>query len=186
MTDQKKPMPEFSFIIELEDIPEEGASYTLAAGEEERSGLAARFGLQSIGRLEADVRLEWIKRNKALVVTGSISADVVQTCVVTLEPVPAKVDEPIDLTFARNVDAIAEFVDPEEAEPLEGETLDLGELVAEELSLGLDPYPRSPDIDPAALELGPGATYSTDDEPSEETPRGNRPFEVLAGLRRKN
>lgn len=35
-------------------------------------------------------------------------------------------------------------VERDEPEPLEGTILDLGEIVAEELALSLDPYPRGP------------------------------------------
>jgi uncharacterized metal-binding protein YceD (DUF177 family) len=186
MTEKSDLRPEFSVEVALDDLPDEGASYRLSADEAAREALSKRFGLVGLGRFDAEVTLNWVKRGKVLALTGHVSADVVQSCVVTLEPVPATVEEDIGITFARDVDAAAEVIDPDEAEPLEGEILDIGEIVSEELSLALDPYPRSPNIDPAALALGPGASYMTEDEAVEGDSAKNRPFEVLAGLRPKH
>lgn len=186
MTGQSELRPEFTVEVVLADLPDEGATYRLSADDGAREALARRFGLVGLGRLDAELTLTWVKRDRVLALTGKISADVVQSCVVTLEPVPATVEEDIDITFARDVDAAAEVIDPDEAEPLDGDTLDIGEIVSEELSLALDPYPRSPNIDPAALALGPGATYVSEDEAVEGESAKNRPFEVLAGLRPKH
>ena len=65
-------------------------------------------------------------------------------------------------------------VPPVDREKLTGDSLDLGEIIAEELVLSLDPYPRKPGI---ALETGPGG------EAGEPRPSG--PFEALAALKRK-
>ena len=48
-----------------------------------------------------------------------------------------------------------EVADLEDAEPLVGEIIDLGEIIAEEFSLSLDPYPRREDIDLAEIDFGP-------------------------------
>jgi uncharacterized metal-binding protein YceD (DUF177 family) len=186
MSQNKEIQPEFSVEVALEDLPEEGATYRLSADATVRAELAARFGILALDRFDAELNLSWVRKGQVLSLTGHLSADVVQSCVVTLEPVPATVEEEVDIVFAREVDAAAEVVDPDEAEPLEGDILDIGEIVSEELSLALDPYPRSPNIDPAALVLGPGATYLTEDEAPDGEPAGNRPFEVLAGLRPKH
>ena len=56
--------------------------------------------------------------------------------------------------------------------PLEGDSVDIGEAVAEELSLSLDPYPRA-----AGAQIE-GAEPAAD--------AGHRPFEVLARLKGKH
>ena len=81
----------------------------------------------------------------------------------TLEPVPAQVEAEFDRLFSRDLpeEASGEVeIDPEaeSPEPLVGHVLDLGEVLAEELSLALDPYPRSPDADRLLAEVqGPQA-----------------------------
>lgn len=64
----------------------------------------------------------------------------------TFEPVPATIDAPFEVVFARQPDEDADDeidVDPniDDPEPLESDELDVGEIVAQELSLALDPYP---------------------------------------------
>ena len=61
--------------------------------------------------------------------------------------------------------------------------------MAEELSLSLDPYPRRADIDPASLDLGPGAALLSEDaaaQESRDSAKKDNPFEVLAALKPKN
>tara|TARA_R110002072_G_scaffold14107_26_gene58882 strand:- start:359 stop:913 length:555 start_codon:yes stop_codon:yes gene_type:complete len=178
------PTPEFSVGITLDSLGEDVREIDLEADRQQRAALAARFGLVSLDSFRAHLTLVWLKTGKVLSVTGRISADVTQNCVVTLDPFPATVAEEVDIVFARNSADTADIVDPDDVEPLEGETLDLGEIVAEELSLALDPYPRHPNIDPAALELGPGASLMTEEE-AEKGPKRANPFEILAELKPK-
>src|SRR5690606_17224778 len=83
-------------------------------------------------------------------VEGQLRAAAKQRCVVTLGPVPVTLDEPFDLEIqqvARGTEAGPELdVELEAPEPLEGGRLDLGELVAQQFSLALDPYPRAPGV----------------------------------------
>lgn len=184
MTTRTDIQPEFSVVVDLDDLPEGETAYDLVADADERAALAARFGLLSLDRFEAQLRLHWLEPGTLLALNGTLSADMVQSCVVTLEPVPSRIDEPVEMLFARDGEASADFVGSEDAEPLEGDRLDIGEIVAEELSLSLDPYPRSPNAEESALRLGPGATLSSDDQP-EGGLRRNNPFEVLADINSK-
>ena len=176
--------PEFSVEIKLDSISDEPREYHLKPDIEAKSALARRFGLLSIDTFEAHLTLAWLKAGRILSVTGRISAHVKQSCVVTLEPVSATVEENVAIVFARNPAGTGDVVDPEEVEPLEGEILDIGEIVAEELSLALDPYPRHPDVDPSALELGPGARLVSEDEEA-KAPKRENPFGILAQLKPK-
>jgi uncharacterized metal-binding protein YceD (DUF177 family) len=109
-------------------------------------------------RLEAS--FDVTRRGRSgLHVVGRVSATVIQTCVVTLEPLENEVDEDIDIAFspaaASSFDEhVGEVEVPLEdaPEPLIGGAIDLGAIATEFLVLGLDPYPRKPD---AVLELPP-------------------------------
>jgi len=141
--------PEFSRIVRLSDIGGTPRAEHVEAKPAERAALVERFGLDSLDRLEADLT---VRREAAGVrVKGRVRAEAAQVCVVSGEPVPAKVDEPVDLLFA---DDIAPTNADEEIElsegdldilPLEGEAIDLGEAVAQSFGLALDPYPHAPD-----------------------------------------
>ena len=58
---------------------------TIEANEAERAALARRLGLVAIDRLTASVRLHAEFGRDLIRVTGRLEADVVQTCVVTLD-----------------------------------------------------------------------------------------------------
>lgn len=176
--------PEFSVEINLDSVGDEPRQLDLEANQEQKAALARRFGLVSIDSFGAHLTLTWLKPGRILSVNGRISAAVTQSCVVSLNPVPATVTEEVEIVFARNSADTGDIIDPNEVEPLEGETLDLGEVVSEELSLALDPYPRHPDIDPAALKLGPGASLVTEEEAS-AAPKKANPFGILAELKPK-
>jgi len=154
---------EFSRPLAAEAVPPGGMSLRLAASPAECVLLARRFELIGLTRLEGEVRVEPVGATGSIHLAGQLSADVVQQCVVTLEPVPARVEAEFDRLFSQDLpeEAPGEVeIDPEaEApEPLVGHQLDLGEVLAEELSLALDPYPRSPDADRLLAELqGPQA-----------------------------
>ena len=158
------PAPEFSRPVTL---PRHGhvERWRIAADEGERASLARRFGLLAIERFEADVALTRLREGARL--EASIEAEVVQECVVTLEPVRNRVTDEFSLLYgsaapAEHEDAVVE--------PLEGDSLDVGEAAAQQLSLALDPYPRAAG---AALE-----------EPDAEGPRPDHPFAALARLKK--
>ena len=184
---RKPDAPEFSFIVRPADLGDEPAAYALEATAAERAALAARFDLIDLEALAVDMTVEWLRGRAFLRVAGRIRATVVQRCVVTLQPVRGRIDEPFDILFEAEdrsgKDVVVEF---EDVEPLPDEALDIGEVAAEELALMLDPYPRAPD---AALEqagFGPREkAVGGESTAGEPDPTGsNRPFEVLAALKR--
>ena len=119
----------------------------LEASPAERAALAEVLDLQAIDRLVAKLTLRRLSSG-LIEVKGALESEVVQTSGVTLEPVPAKVAETFRLTFgdAQPEPDLSEididFEDSDPPEPILDGKIDLGALVAEQLSLGLDPYPR--------------------------------------------
>src|SRR5262245_28423260 len=87
-----------------------------------------------------------------VVVEGRLRGKIVQACVLTLDPVAQDLDETFRIVFKKD---LLDERDPESGEavvsaqadapePLTGNLLDVGEIVAEQLSLAADPYPRRP------------------------------------------
>lgn len=152
--------PEFCRTVDADTISEAPRQIEISADEAERRRLAGRFGLKAIDSLSADVRL--VRRAGILHADGHVRADVVQSCVVTDEPLPAHVDAPFNVRFVP--DAYAHTPDEElelsaedcDTLPLDGGRIDLGELAAETLALALDPFPRSARADAALQEAGMG------------------------------
>lgn len=149
---------ELTMLVHVDRLPAAGQPFRLHANEVERAALAKRFDLAALDRLEAEGRVDPLREVDGVRVSGRLRADVVQSCVVTFEPVAATIDAPFEVLFARQPDDGADDeidVDPnvEDPEPLESDELDVGEIVAQELSLALDPYPRSPSADRVMTEV---------------------------------
>ena len=162
--------------VAVEDIPEEGQTFTLEADDETRAAIAQVAGLRELPQLGAtfDVTRHG---GGGLRVVGQVSAIAGQTCVVTLEPLLNPVEENVELHFMPQIAAPGLLAEKEpgperpgarwnDPEPLIGGVVDLGELATEFLILGLDPYPRKP-----------GAVF----EASQERAAEAGPFAALAG-----
>jgi uncharacterized metal-binding protein YceD (DUF177 family) len=168
--------PEFSREVRLDELSLHERRYEIEANEAERAALAKRFSLEGIGRLAADVRLKLEPGGRMVRLVANLTADVVQTCVVTLESVPGHIETGFEMLYDCTAKPVGREVEVEAGDidvmPLEGDALDIGEAVAEELALSLDPFPRAP-----------GAKVESVEMPQEP---GNRPFEILARFKAKH
>ncbi|MBT8459420.1 MAG: DUF177 domain-containing protein [Boseongicola sp.] len=111
-----------------------------------------------------------------------LGATVVQSCVVTLDPVTSRIEEDTSRRYLAdmpNAPEAAEFEMPEDdtAEALP-ETLDLSAVMEEALALALPPWPRAPGVDPVEIAVTePGQTPMSDDDV--------KPFAALKSLQQK-
>ncbi|PKU25564.1 YceD family protein [Telmatospirillum siberiense] len=170
---------EFSRPVQVDRFGHDERRYDIEANGEERAALAERYGILSVDSFTAHLRLRRISGER-LLLKGRFSADVVQSCVVSLEPVSAHLEEDFSLVYAADLDEEDVEVDiglteEDPPEPIEGGVIDLGEAAAEHLALALDPFPRAP-----------GASFQGGDEPPEpEPPPKVSPFAALASLKKK-
>ena len=156
--------PEFSRRVELARLGALEAVYPIAAEPDERAALARRFDLLALDRLEAEVRLKRSSRDLVRV-EGELSAEVVQACVVSLEPVRSSIREAFSLLYGaveEDRDVLVDL-DSEIVEPFDGSAIDIGEAVAQQLALALDPYPRA---EGASLAESVGGAGSEGDGPA--------------------
>lgn len=150
--------PEFSRPIDAETISDAVRSLEIDADEAERRRVAGRFRLKSLDRLSARISLS--RKAGIIHADGVVAAEVVQACVVTDEPMPAKINAAFSVRFVPDAfgssdeDEVELSADDCETLPLEEGRIDLGELVAETMALALDPYPRSAAADEVINELG--------------------------------
>ena len=176
--------PEFSRLLQVDRQSPPQHSFNIEATAEERAALAKRFGLVALGSLKASGSLETLDNGRRAFLKARLTAEVTQSCVVTLEPVKSQIDESFSLEFDADADPTAltepEIPDdlevflaqPDPPDPLVDGVVDVGECVAEHLALALPAYPRAPEVDfsePMVLEI-----------PEES------PFKALAGLIKKD
>lgn len=164
--------PELSRLVMVERLNAQKPHVeAIEASPEECEALAKRFELQDLKNFKATAYAQRVSGGKLVRVWGDLQADVVQTCVVSLAPVPSHVQAQYETFFTEEklaADIDAEFShdnDEDLPEEIENGAIDLGEVVAQYLSLELDPYPRAPD---AELE--------------DVLPAKQNPFSVLLGL----
>lgn len=159
----------------VDDIPETGLHLEIEASATARAELAKLAGLRDLPRLSA--LFDLARKGAGVQVRGQVSAQVGQTCVVTLEPIENAVQEAVDLEFAPasgpapKVKVARKRVagDDEGPEPLVGGIVDLGALAAEFLILGIDPYPRKA-----------GAEFAA----PQQDDAGEHPFAALESLKK--
>ncbi|HEY5207988.1 MAG TPA: DUF177 domain-containing protein [Stellaceae bacterium] len=137
----------FSRSVDVARLGAGEARYDLSANPTERAVLAQRFDLVALHRFEAHVTLRRVPGGMVRL-EASLSADLVQADVVTLDPVPGHVEDEFALLFADEADD-AGVIDPnaDPIEPLIDGRIDIAEAVAQQLSLAIDPYPRAPAAD---------------------------------------
>ena len=164
-------LPEFSRRQLLTAPPQAGVAEVLEATPAECAALAKRFGIEALRHFSARFTRKPYPGG-GLMLEGRIKAETVQLCVVSLEPVTEHLDNPFTLVVLPPEAAPSEDPDgPDEIETDATGQFDLGEALAEELSLSLNPYPRTA-----------GAHLPVDlEDASGEAPRN--PFAKLAALR---
>jgi uncharacterized metal-binding protein YceD (DUF177 family) len=141
---------EFSHVIKLSEVGSQSRSIQLSADEVARTGLMARFDLAALDSLKAEISLA--HDAEGVVATGRFTADLAQYCIASHVPVPAKMDEAIHIRFIPEPVVSGEVELELEADDCDtmfhdGQTIDLGESVAQSLGLALNPYPRSPEAE---------------------------------------
>jgi uncharacterized metal-binding protein YceD (DUF177 family) len=183
-----KPLKsEIERLVDVERMGNRGAALDIVASDGERAALAKRFGFLGLPAFSARVTLD-LKPGRQVVVEGRLRGKVIQACILTLDPVTQELDDAFRIVFQQDM---AEERDPESGEallsaqadapePLAGNMLDVGEIVAEQLSLAADPYPRRPGVKLEDVLPKP----RNNARPARNEPR-RHPFAGLATLRDK-
>jgi uncharacterized metal-binding protein YceD (DUF177 family) len=173
--------PDFARVMEIRQIRDlDEFPFDIAPTEAEAAALARLLAAQAVRKLRFAGRLLRLARGGWLL-EATLGATVVQSCVVTLEPVSTRIDQPVRRRFLpQDGAARAELVvDPDEDDEIEplGERIDLGLVATEALALALPAYPRKPG---ARLDEGLAGHAAAAPDEAEV-----KPFAALAALRGK-
>lgn len=166
--------------VRVTDI-EDNALETIEATGPERAAIATLLDLQALDRLCFDYRLRRGGGGRVHL-AGRLKAALTQTCVVSLEPVGASVDVPVEMEFwpaplVEDLEQKAE--EPGQAgllewpEAIADGMIDLGPVVYETLATALDPYPKKE-----------GASFQWSQGAPEAEARESGPFAALKQLKK--
>ncbi len=179
--------PEFSIPMAAADVPQNGTHVPFEANEEERAALAKRFDLLELSSFKGKVAIKpW--RRHGLSLEGRFTAEVLQACVATLEPIASRLSQDFALHFlpAEMIDhdaaaaaageIIVDVQSEDPPEPIDNGQIDVGEIMSEQLAVAIDPYPKKP-----------GATFQGLGEAVvEEGDKPANPFAALEKLKKKD
>ncbi len=189
---EKQQKSEIERMVDLDRMGAGGSTaLEINATETERAALAKRFGFLGLPAFSARVTVDR-RAGAQVVVEGRLRGRIVQACILSLDPVTQELDDAFRVVFQQD---LTEERDPESGEavlnaqadapePLAGNMLDVGEIIAEQLSLVADPYPRRPgvkleDVLPKPRNAGKGG--QREGKPDQR----RHPFAGLAALRDK-
>ena len=153
-------------------------AFDLKPSAAERKAIAQALGIAGVkkltftGALAPQGRSDWTLEAK-------LGATVVQDCVLTLDPVTTRIDEPVARRYMADIPEIEaseiEMALDEAIDPLPV-TLDVAQVMIEALSLALPTYPRAPGAELGTVAITtPGQTPMSDDDA--------KPFAGLGALR---
>ncbi len=176
-------------VFALDHLGEDGRTFQIETTDIERRRLAEWLKVEAVVALRAEGAIEAAQGAIDVIVHGDITGEVVQRCVVTLAPFTQHLDFAFDRRYSARLsdewdvygtEAEEIFLDLEAepmVDPLPSAGLDLGAVIAEELALRIDDYPRSPAL--VTPEGEAGAVASAEAPENRDDPR-SRPFSGLA------
>jgi hypothetical protein len=144
-----------SFKANVARLPQKGMPVVIEANAAQREALAAAHDLVSVECFRANLLVTSWKRN-GVQVAGTVEADIIQACVLTLEPLESTIRENVEglflpedsklgrLGFHGGGEMLLDAEGPDSPETFFGDTIDVGALTEEFFGLAIDPYPRKP------------------------------------------
>ena len=169
---------ELEWVHAVQDIPETGLHVERSASPEEREAIARTLELIACSRL--DVRYDIAVRGDGhFRLTGTLDAEVEQSCVVTLEPLTGHVAESYSVDYWPESEipepsgGVVDVHDEPDLEPIVGGRINVGRVVFESLAGAIDLFPRKPGVTLEETRAAPEGGTS------------DSPFAVLARIRRK-
>ncbi|MCF6214799.1 MAG: DUF177 domain-containing protein [Emcibacter sp.] len=181
---------EFSRPIDVTTVGKNGRHFNFQATETEKSALAFRFDVLEIMRLDAKADIAPAKKGQYKL-TVSYNVKLKQACSISLEAIVDDLSGNFTVILqhpprvpnkqSQKEDLEIDFVYEEgDIEYINSNLVDVGELIAQYISLEINPYPRRPDA--TGEELGQKIIQEEDVNLSQEK---KSPFAVLKSLKHK-
>ncbi len=169
MEKSKKEEKGLNKVLFLGEIGPDGWHGDFVATPAQCAKIAERFEIPSVKSLTAHVNATI--EEDLIRVYGHIKAELERICVVSLDPCEEMLDTDFEALFAENIPVIKEGEMEDDIVPIERGRLDIFDIVAEQVGLNMNPFPRKPDVSGDYMEKGDS---------------GNRPFANLKNLIKKD
>ena len=149
----EKDRKKFSFKVNVGHVSTNPVTVFLEADPDERKALADRWNVDRVDAVIAELALSRWKRD-GVRIKGRVEADIVQHCVVSLEPVTDHIDESFEALYVPEGSKLARIVTdesgemvveaegPDVPESFAGDSIDVGAVCEEFVVLAINPYPR--------------------------------------------
>jgi len=172
----------FSHPLRIADLGAQGpTAFLLEPDARTRASIAAELGIPALRKLRFAGEIRPLGKSDWHL-TATLGATAVQDCVVSLQPVTTRIDEPVQRTYLANPPEVPEadeieMPDDDTVEALPA-VLDLGAVMIEALALALPDYPHAEGVTPVSASFTePGAAPMSYEDA--------KPFAGLAALRDK-
>ena len=195
------PVTEWFYPFTADTVPASGKVVKMQADASQLKEIAERLGVAELKSIKAELRLSLKNSGHILHIEGEFNAEIVQECVMSLQPVESSVSDTFEAWFADHSkaasftrakhqmkameegDEVQVLEEKDDPEPLVNGQVDLGEVVVQFLSLSIDPYPRA-----AGMEESPIAEAIQGKGVKQVSPSSLRPnpFAALKNWRPKD
>ena len=165
---------------DVSSIPECGLDLQREATADERTALAGELGISKCETLTARYTIT-PRGEGCYLLSGTVSARITQTCIITLDPVTQDFEERLQIELHRTGETQDEGANEHDVLVetdtgwIENGMIDVGRLVFECLSAGIDPYPRRE-----------GAEFEWTDPIAASDKAAGGPFAALSKLKDKD
>ena len=168
MEKSKKNEKGLNKILFLGEIGPDGWVGDFVATPAQCAKIAERFDIPKVENLKAHVNA--VIDDDLVRVSGHIKADLERVCVVSLDPFKEVLDTDFEALFSEDVPMIKDGEMEDDIEPIDRGRLDIFDIVAEQVGLNMNPFPRKPNV---------SGDYT------EKADSGNHPFANLKNLIKK-
>jgi len=202
----------FSKIVHFSDLRSRTKRFKFNLDEQQQKSVAKYLDLIEVKQLDAFMELNGNEKKRQISLTGHLNVEARQRCVVSGVPVPVTLKLELNRRFTENPKD-AEWVTEEEdtnddgdddatnytnagmfaddpPDLVEHDEIDLGFIMVEELSLNLDPFPKSEGCALMSYSTDKNSeniVHSTDPDFNPETAADNKnPFTILKTLSIQN
>lgn len=178
--------------IDVERLGREPIVFDIVASGSEIADLLQRLDVVEISGLKASGSLSRQSDQNLIELTGSVEAEVTQSCVVSLEPVIQKIEENFTVCYTfdkeqvaiEDVDYVVNLEERDLPELIEGGRIDVVHAIVEQITLALEPYPRAEEVENTEV-AKTLRKVEAEAQAEEREPEVHKPFANLKDLMNK-